>query len=101
MLRTEAILLTLVTALTVVPVTAVSADPGPAKARLNPVLAIAHRGASAYAPENTRAAFRLAARMGADLTEIDVQQTKDRKLVVIHDTTLTRTTNVRKIFPKL
>jgi glycerophosphoryl diester phosphodiesterase len=59
----------------------------------------AHRGASAYAPENTLAAFRSAADRGADLFELDVQQTKDHKLVIVHDTTLARTTNVEKIFP--
>lgn len=101
MFRTEAVLLTFVTALTVVPVTAVSADQGPRKVRLDPVLNIAHRGASAYAPENTLAAFHIAGLQGADLAELDVQQTKDRKLIVIHDVTLARTTNVEKVFPKL
>ena len=67
MFRTEAALLTFVTALTIVPATAVSAAEGHRKVRLNPVLAIAHRGASAYAPENTLAAFRLAGQQGADL----------------------------------
>ena len=45
----------------------------------------AHRGASAYAPENTLEAFKLAVIMGADGVELDVQLTKDNKLVVIHD----------------
>ncbi|GAA3233494.1 glycerophosphodiester phosphodiesterase [Actinocorallia longicatena] len=73
-----------------------------APARLGgPVVSIAHRGASAYAPENTLASFRLAARMGADVTELDVQQTRDHKLVVVHDETLKRTTNVEKVYPKL
>lgn len=45
----------------------------------------AHRGASAYAPENTLRAFRLAADMGADGVELDIQLTRDRRLVVIHD----------------
>jgi glycerophosphoryl diester phosphodiesterase len=62
---------------------------------------IAHRGASAYAPENTLAAFRLAGRLGADTIELDVRQTKDKKLVVVHDRTLVRTTDVKKRFPKL
>ncbi|MEB3366689.1 glycerophosphodiester phosphodiesterase [Saccharopolyspora mangrovi] len=60
---------------------------------------IAHRGASAYAPENTLDAVRLGAEMRADLVEIDVQQTKDEQLVVIHDTTLSRTTDVEQKFP--
>lgn len=45
----------------------------------------AHRGASGYAPENTLEAFKLAADMGADGVELDVQLTKDQKLVVTHD----------------
>ncbi|TDC60805.1 glycerophosphodiester phosphodiesterase, partial [Actinomadura sp. GC306] len=60
---------------------------------------VAHRGASAYAPENTLAAVRLARSQGADVFEIDVQQTKDRKLVLMHDTTLARTTNVEQVYP--
>ena len=55
-------------------------------------LIIAHRGASAEAPENTVAAFRLARRYRAGLVELDVHQTKDGRLVVIHDATLRRTT---------
>lgn len=50
----------------------------------------AHRGASAYAPENTLEAFRLAAEQGADGVELDVQLTRDGKLVVIHDETIER-----------
>ena len=46
---------------------------------------IAHRGASAHAPENTMAAFRLALEMGAEAVELDVHLTKDGELVVIHD----------------
>ena len=49
-----------------------------------------HRGASGYAPENTLEAFRLARDMGADGVELDVQFTKDRQLVVIHDETIDR-----------
>ena len=45
----------------------------------------AHRGASAYAPENTLEAFQKAVELKADGIELDVQQTKDGKLVVIHD----------------
>ena len=54
---------------------------------------VAHRGASAYAPENTIAAFDKAVEMKADYIEIDVQRSKDGKLVVIHDTTVDRTTD--------
>jgi len=57
------------------------------------VSVVAHRGLSASAPENTMAAFRLAAEAGCDLIEFDVHLTKDDQLVVIHDDTLDRTTN--------
>jgi len=56
-------------------------------------LVIAHRGASAAAPENTLAAFRLAADLGADGVELDVRRTVDGQLVVIHDASVDRTTN--------
>lgn len=56
-------------------------------------LVIAHRGASAYAPENTLAAFRLAAEQGADAIELDVDLTRDGHVVVMHDATVERTTN--------
>ncbi len=52
---------------------------------------IGHRGASAVAPENTRAAFREALAVGADGIEFDVRLTRDGVPVVIHDSTLRRT----------
>lgn len=52
----------------------------------------AHRGASAYAPENTLAAFELALRQGADAIELDAKLTRDGQIVVIHDQTVDRTT---------
>jgi glycerophosphoryl diester phosphodiesterase len=57
------------------------------------VLGVAHRGDSRYAPENTLAAFRRALEHGAPAVEGDVQRTKDRHLVVIHDQTVSRTTD--------
>jgi len=57
----------------------------------NRPLLFAHRGASAHAPENTLPAFELAADMGADGIELDVQITSDGKLIVRHDRTLGRT----------
>jgi len=62
-------------------------------------LLIAHRGASAYAPENTIPAYQLAIKQGADLVEQDLQITKDGVLVCMHDTTLEATTNVEDVFP--
>jgi hypothetical protein len=60
---------------------------------------IAHRGASAYAPEHTAAAYELAIEQGADYVEQDLQVTKDGQLVCLHDLTLERTTNVEDVFP--
>jgi glycerophosphoryl diester phosphodiesterase len=60
---------------------------------------IAHRGASAYAPEHTLAAYTLAIEMGADYVEQDLQLTRDGVLICMHDTTLNRTTNVADVFP--
>ncbi|MGP4042885.1 glycerophosphodiester phosphodiesterase [Streptomyces sp. 2A115] len=62
-------------------------------------LVIAHRGASAHAPENTIAAIDKAADLGFRWVENDVQRTKDGELVVIHDDSLTRTTDVEEVFP--
>lgn len=59
----------------------------------------AHRGASAYAPENTLAAFQVGIDQHATWIESDVQLTKDGEPVLIHDTTLSRTTNVEEVFP--
>lgn len=56
-------------------------------------LNIAHRGASAYAPENTIAAFDKAVEQGADAIELDLHLSRDGELVVIHDDTLDRTTD--------
>jgi Glycerophosphoryl diester phosphodiesterase len=53
-------------------------------------LIIAHRGASADAPENTLAAFELARRQQADMIELDVQLTADGEIVVFHDDTTMR-----------
>jgi glycerophosphoryl diester phosphodiesterase len=61
---------------------------------------VAHRGASAYAPEHTLAAYRLALEQGADYVEQDLQVSKDGVLVCLHDLTLERTTNVEEVFPQ-
>src|SRR5262249_8064146 len=53
-------------------------------------LVIAHRGASAYAPENTLPAVGLAAREGGDMIELDGQRSADGELVVFHDNTTER-----------
>jgi glycerophosphoryl diester phosphodiesterase len=56
---------------------------------------IAHRGASAAAPENTLVAFNLAAELGADAVELDVKLSKDGLPIVIHDETVDRTTDAK------
>src|SRR5579864_9435386 len=61
---------------------------------------IGHRGASAYAPEHTLAAYELALQQGADAVEQDLHVTKDGVLVCLHDRTLDRTTNVQAVFPR-
>lgn len=60
---------------------------------------VAHRGASAYAPENTVPAFVVAAEQGATFVEFDLQLTKDRRIVALHDNSLERTTNIEEVFP--
>jgi glycerophosphoryl diester phosphodiesterase len=58
-------------------------------------LVIAHRGDPAHRPENTLASFESALAVGADLVELDIQRTRDGRVVVIHDGTLDRTTDGR------
>lgn len=53
----------------------------------------AHRGASAYAPENTMVAFKKALEMGADGIELDLQETKDKKIVIFHDEIIDKKSN--------
>jgi glycerophosphoryl diester phosphodiesterase len=61
-------------------------------ARFTRPLLIGHRGYPALCPENTLASFEGAMQAGCDMIELDVTLTKDRKVVVIHDDTLDRTT---------
>lgn len=58
----------------------------------NPLI-IAHRGASSYAPENTLTAFQLAVEQRAPALELDAKLSADDEIVVIHDSTVDRTTN--------
>ncbi|MDZ5474652.1 glycerophosphodiester phosphodiesterase family protein [Bacillus sp. 31A1R] len=60
---------------------------------LFPYHSIAHRGASAYAPENTMASFQKAVALGFDFIELDIRMSKDQELIVIHDADVKRTTN--------
>lgn len=62
-------------------------------------LVVAHRGFSHVAPENTVPALRQAIGIGADLVEVDVRRTADGQLVVLHDRSLQRTTDVGRVWP--
>ena len=64
-----------------------------------PPHAVAHRGASAYAPEHTLASYRLAIEQGADYVEQDLAVTRDGALICLHDDSLDRTTDVEEVFP--
>lgn len=92
-LRAAATLLVVVPAALAVGTTPSVAAPAPE------VDVIAHRGSSGAAPENTLAAVRLALAHKADVVENDIQRTADGELVIIHDTTLSRTTDVEEVFP--
>jgi glycerophosphoryl diester phosphodiesterase len=96
--------LTAATLMSVATATAAVANPSSTAAdnSNNPKVAIsevAHRGSSFEAPENTIAAVVEGIADKSDLVEIDVQRSADGELVVIHDTTLNRTTNVEEVFP--
>jgi glycerophosphoryl diester phosphodiesterase len=65
------------------------------------MLRIGHRGARAYAPENTLSSFKKALEIGVDAVELDVRKTKDDQLVVIHDADIKRTTNKTGLLSEL
>ncbi|PZF83658.1 glycerophosphodiester phosphodiesterase [Jiangella anatolica] len=81
-----------------VPVLA-AAGPATAGGAEPEVEVIAHRGSSGAAPENTIAAIRLALAHKSDVVENDIQRTRDGELVIMHDLTLARTTDVEEVFP--
>lgn len=56
-------------------------------------LLLAHRGGAGLAPENTLVAFEIGRALGADMLELDLRLTRDGELVVLHDSTVDRTTN--------
>jgi len=60
---------------------------------------IAHRGASYWAPEETRPSFLLARELGADWLEMDIQRTRDGVLIAHHDDDFGRTTDCAEVFP--
>ncbi len=62
-------------------------------------IVIAHRGSQFWAPEETEATFCWARNIGADYLELDLQLTKDKRLIALHDSNLMRTSNVSEVFP--
>jgi glycerophosphoryl diester phosphodiesterase len=80
-----------------VAVTATSSHP---EAPVPQKILVAHRGASAYAPEHTAEAYELSIRQGADYIEPDLQMTRDGVFISLHDPTLDRTTDVETRFPE-
>ncbi len=58
------------------------------------IMVVAHRGASGYAPENTLSAMKKAMEMNAEMSELDVQETADGEIILLHDGTLKRTAGV-------
>jgi glycerophosphoryl diester phosphodiesterase len=64
-----------------------------------PVLNIAHRGARAFAPENTLEAIDKAVPFGCHMVEIDIHMSKDGELIVVHDDDLVRCSDVKTVFP--
>ena len=62
---------------------------------------IGHRGAAAYAPENTLASFREASRRGATWVEIDVKLTRDGVPIVMHDASLRRTMGIDRLVAEM
>ena len=60
---------------------------------MNRFVNYAHRGASAYAPENTISAFEKGIELGADGIELDLQKTKDGKIVIFHDSVIDNKSN--------
>ncbi len=79
--------------------TGCSADAAKAPEASGAAILVAHRGASAYAPEHSIEAYELGIEQGADFVEPDLQITRDGVLIALHDLTLERTTNVREVFP--
>lgn len=86
--------------LATVPVALISLAAAASVTAAGPKELIAHRGASGYAPEHSRAAYELAMRQGANFVEQDLAVTKDGVLICLHDDTLERTSNVAEVFPE-
>jgi glycerophosphoryl diester phosphodiesterase len=95
--RRRVLALTVLVLLSALPAPAHAGPPEPAATQ--PVLVVAHRGASAEAPEHTGPAYDRAVQEGADMVECDLQLTADEQLVCIHDATVDRTTGGAVVGP--
>ena len=60
------------------------------------IIVTGHRGASGHAPENTLSAMKVAIEMGAEFSELDVQETADGEIILLHDSSLKKTSGVDK-----
>ncbi|MED1097276.1 MULTISPECIES: glycerophosphodiester phosphodiesterase [Bacillus] len=72
---------------------AASGETGMAKEKHKDIVNVSHRGASGYAPEHTLVSYEKGEKMHGDYIEVDLQMTKDGKLIAMHDETVDRTTN--------
>ncbi|TDD31275.1 esterase [Actinomadura sp. KC06] len=75
------------------------ASPERAGGKRGDAVVVGHRGSPGQAPEETLASYRNALRDGSDVLEGDVQLTSDKRLVLLHDDTLARTTDVEEVYP--
>ncbi len=89
-------ILAIVIILSVFTFTACSNEESKVEIKKQNVMVVAHRGASAYAPENTLASMKKAIEMNADMSELDVQETADGEIILLHDGSLKRTAGVDK-----
>lgn len=98
-------LLLILLVLALLPIWAVNANPAADTSHGRPAIAaenlavVAHRGSSGVAPENTLVAVEVAIAQRANWFEVDVQRSRDGELVLLHDRSLARTTDVEEVFP--
>jgi len=75
---------------------ACSKEESDVESKIKNVIVTGHRGASGHAPENTLSSMRVAIEMGADFSELDVQETADGEIILLHDASLKKTSGVDK-----
>jgi len=92
-LRTSITILILLSQLAFV---ACSKEESKVETKTKKIIVTGHRGASGHAPENTLSAMRIAIEMGAEFSELDVQETADGEIILLHDSSLKKTSGVDK-----